>query len=97
MRSARCPQAIEYGDQYADSQHTVFIEQAVDGLAEDGHVISVRLALFADMFKHQPWTPATLKSKGGTAGVGVTYLEETFSAPNSPPQHRIHQQPAWPP
>ena len=28
----------------------------------------------------QAWTPATLKEVGGTEGVGVTFLEETFSA-----------------
>ena len=38
-----------------------FLERAVDELAEDGKVICVRLALFADMFKGKPWTPAELK------------------------------------
>ena len=40
----------------------------------------MRLALFAEMVKGKPWTPATLKEVGGTAGVGVTFLEETFGA-----------------
>ena len=57
-----------------------FLEQAVSGLAQEGKVISVRLALFAEMMKGKPWTPATLKEVGGTEGVGVTFLEETFSA-----------------
>ncbi len=48
-----------------------FLEQAVAGLAEDGKVICVRLALFAEMMKGKPWTPATLKEVGGTQGVGV--------------------------
>ena len=56
------------------------LEQAVSGLAQDGKVISVRLALFAEMMKGKAWTPATLKEVGGTEGVGVTFLEETFSA-----------------
>ena len=43
----------------------------MSGLAEDGKVISVRLALFAEMMKGKPWTPATLKEVGGTKGVGV--------------------------
>ena len=43
-------------------------------------VISVRLALFAEMVKGRPWTLATLKAVGGTAGVGVSFLEETFSS-----------------
>ena len=41
--------------------------------------VSVRLALFAEMVKGKPWTPATLREVGGTEGVGVTFLEETFS------------------
>ena len=44
----------------------------------------VRLALFAEMVKGKPWTPATLKEVGGTEGVGVTFLEETFSAADRP-------------
>ena len=64
------------------------------GLAQEGKVISVRLALFAEMVKGKPWTPATLKEVGGTEGVGVTFLEETFTASTAPPQHRLHQKAA---
>jgi serine/threonine protein kinase/formylglycine-generating enzyme required for sulfatase activity len=71
-----------------------FLEQAVSGLAQEGKVISVRLALFAEMMKGKPWTPATLKEVGGTEGVGVTFLEETFSAATAPPEHRYHQKAA---
>src|SRR5207237_3908033 len=46
-----------------------FIAQTVASLAQEGKVISVRLALFAEMVKGKPWTPATLKEVGGTAGV----------------------------
>ena len=38
--------------------------------------------------------PATLKEVGGTEGVGVTFLEETFSASTAPPEHRLHQKAA---
>jgi eukaryotic-like serine/threonine-protein kinase len=71
-----------------------FIEQAVSGLAQEGKVISVRLALFAEMMKGKAWTPTTLKEVGGTEGVGVTFLEETFSAATAPPEHRYHQKAA---
>ena len=71
-----------------------FITQSVAGLAEDGKVVCVRLALFAEMMKGKSWTPATLRQVGGTKGVGVTFLEETFSAPTSPPEHRYHQKAA---
>jgi serine/threonine protein kinase/formylglycine-generating enzyme required for sulfatase activity len=71
-----------------------FLDQAVAELAEDGKVVSVRLALFADMLKGRPWAPATLKAVGGVAGVGAVFLEETFSATTAPPEHRLHQKAA---
>ena len=71
-----------------------FLDHAVAGLAHDGRVISVRLAIFADMVKSKPWTLATLKVVGGTEGVGVTFLEETFSAASATPNHRLHQKAA---
>ena len=74
-----------------DKEQKEFLRQAVSGLAQEGKVISVRLALFAEMMKSKPWTPATLKEVGGAEGVGVTFLEETFSANTSPPEHRYHQ------
>ena len=63
-------------------------------LAEEGKFISVRLALYAEMMKGKPWAPSTLKEVGGTKGVGVTFLEETFSARAAPPEHRLHQKAA---
>jgi serine/threonine protein kinase/formylglycine-generating enzyme required for sulfatase activity len=75
-----------------DQKH--FLERAVTGLAQEGKVISVRLALFAEMMKAKAWTPASLKAVGGTEGVGVTFLEETFSAAAAPPVHRYHQKAA---
>jgi eukaryotic-like serine/threonine-protein kinase len=75
-------------------EQEAFLDQAVAGLAEEGKIVSVRLALFADMVKGRPWTPATLKAVGGMKGVGVTFLEETFAAATAPPQHRLHQRAA---
>ena len=54
----------------------------------------MRLALFAEMFKGRDWSPATLKEVGGTEGVGVTFLEDTFSAQTANPNHRLHQKAA---
>ncbi len=80
------------GDTSKDQKE--FLTQAVSGLAQEGKVISVRLALFAEMMKGKAWTPASLKAVGGTEGVGVTFLEETFSADTAPPEHRYHQKAA---
>jgi serine/threonine protein kinase len=71
-----------------------FLSQAVAELAQGGRVISVRLALFAEMVKGKPWTTRALEEVGGTEGVGVTFLEETFSSPQANPKHRLHQKAA---
>jgi formylglycine-generating enzyme required for sulfatase activity len=87
----------ESGDEASGGEstnHEAFVEQAVAGLAQEGKVISVRLSLFAEMMKGKPWTLASLKAMGGTKGVGVAFLEETFSAAGAPPEHRYHQQAA---
>jgi serine/threonine protein kinase/formylglycine-generating enzyme required for sulfatase activity len=78
----------------ATKEQKEFVKVAVHGLALEGKIINVRLALFAEMMKGRPWTPATLREVGGTEGVGVTFLEETFSAATAPPEHRYHQKAA---
>ena len=75
-------------------EQRLFLDQAIAELAQDGKVVSVRLALFAEMVKGKPWTPATLREVGGAAGVGVTFLEETFISPQANPRHRMHQKAA---
>ena len=76
-------------------EQRAFLDQAIAGLAlEDGKVVSVRLALFAEMIKGRPWTPTTLRTVGGMEGVGVSFLEETFSSPQGNPRHRLHQKAA---
>lgn len=75
-------------------EQDAFLDQAVAELAQDGKVISVRLALFAEMVKGKPWTPARLREMGGTEGVGVMFLEETFTACTAPPLHRVHHKAA---
>ena len=67
-----------------------FLTHAVRGLAQDGKVVSVQVALFAEMMKSRPWTEASLREVGGAAGVGVIFLDETFAAKTAPPNHRLH-------
>jgi serine/threonine protein kinase/formylglycine-generating enzyme required for sulfatase activity len=72
-------------------EHKDFLQQAVEGLSQEEKVISVRLALFAEMMKSKSWAPKTLADLGGIAGVGVTFLEETFGDKHAPIQFRQHQ------
>lgn len=74
----------------APAQCREFLSQSLDGLAEDNKIAPIRLALFAEMMKSNEWTPKSLRAMGGAAGVGVAFLEETFSSPRAPPEHRLH-------
>ena len=86
--------AVPEGTSDRSRDQESFLDRAIAGLAQDGRIISVRLALFAEMVKGKPWTPATLREVGGTEGVGLTFLEETFSSPQANPKHRLHQKAA---
>jgi formylglycine-generating enzyme required for sulfatase activity len=88
-----------YGQLPADNREwsaaqVTFLKRAVDGLSQEERVVPARLALFAEMIKHRPWTTVTLREVGGASGVGVAFLEETFSARTANPQNRVHQQAA---
>ena len=71
------------------AQHE-FLDRAIDGLSEDGKIICVHLALFAEMFKGKEWTPTELSKIGGAEGVGFTFFEDTFSTKTSLPECKMH-------
>ncbi|NLX98425.1 MAG: SUMF1/EgtB/PvdO family nonheme iron enzyme [Rhodopirellula sp.] len=71
-----------------------FLQQAIEGLTHEDKVVAARLALFAEMVKDKPWTPGALRDVGGAAGVGVSFLDETFSVRGGNPRYRIHEQAA---
>ena len=48
--------------------------------------------LFAEMVKSRTWSPETLRELGGAEGVGVAFLEETFSAHAANPRYRLHEE-----
>lgn len=81
-------------DDELTSEQDQFLTRAVEELAEENKIISVRLALFADMMKGRPWVPGSLEDVGGAGGVGVAFLEEAFEGKSAPPSHRVHQQAA---
>jgi formylglycine-generating enzyme required for sulfatase activity len=73
------------------AEQGAFLDEAVAGLTEEGKVVPVHLSLFAEMMKHRPWTPQSLKAGGGTQGVGLAFLQETFSAPTARPDRRAFE------
>jgi serine/threonine protein kinase/formylglycine-generating enzyme required for sulfatase activity/DNA-directed RNA polymerase subunit RPC12/RpoP len=76
---------------HISTDQQAFLDEVTRGLSEDEMVIPIRLSLIADMMKGRPWTPATLREVGGTEGIGVTFLEETFTGRSAVPDHRLHQ------
>lgn len=74
------------------AEQEAFLEQAVNGLAENNRVVSVHLALSAEMLKDRPWNLATLKEVGGMKGLGITFLEQTFGDRAQNRRHLDHQQ-----
>jgi eukaryotic-like serine/threonine-protein kinase len=90
----RAYDALPSRDADATREQRAFLDQAIDGLADDGKIVPVRLALFAEMVKGKPWTTATLRDVGGMDGVGVRFLDEAFSSPRSSPKHHYHQKAA---
>src|SRR5262249_35114632 len=52
-------------------------------------VVPVRLSLFAEMMKDRPWNSATLDAVGGAKGIGVRFLEETFTGRTASPDLRV--------
>jgi formylglycine-generating enzyme required for sulfatase activity len=71
-----------------------FLDEAVEGLSQDGKVVPVRLSLFADVVRGRTWTPATLRAVGGARGVGVLFLEEALGDRAANPEHRLHREAA---
>ncbi|HUT91040.1 MAG TPA: serine/threonine-protein kinase [Thermoguttaceae bacterium] len=68
-----------------------FLHHAVEEVAEDGRVIAVRISLLAEMVKGKPWQPSTLQELGGEEGIRLKFLEDTFSGPHAPPEHKLHE------
>jgi serine/threonine protein kinase/formylglycine-generating enzyme required for sulfatase activity len=79
-------------EKYTEAQNA-FLEQAVEGLAQGGKIIPVRLTLFAEMVKGKPWTADTLQELGGHEGVGVAFLDEALGEA-APAPRRPHRRAA---
>jgi serine/threonine protein kinase/formylglycine-generating enzyme required for sulfatase activity len=72
------------------AQENEFLNQAVSTLAQEGKVISVRLALFVEMTKDKPWTPETLKGLGPSEELAVAFLEKELGKRAVNPIRRPH-------
>ena len=67
-----------FGDSVSQRQNE-FIKDAVDEISENGRVIPIHLALFAQMMDSDSWDSNELKKMGGWKGLGVHFLESVFA------------------
>ena len=64
--------------------------------AQEGKVISVRLALFAEMMKGKAWTPASLKAVGGPRASASRSSKRPLARPRLPRNTAITRKPPEP-
>jgi serine/threonine protein kinase/formylglycine-generating enzyme required for sulfatase activity len=69
------------------------VGRAISEMSVGGRVVSVQLALFAEMMQNRPWTKAELDIVGGAHGIGVAFLDQCFGG-NAPQPYRRHCEPA---
>ena len=70
------------------------MDQAIAGLAQEGKVICVRLALFAEMMKGKTWTPSTLNDSRRYGRRRRYVPGRDIQCGYGPPEHRYHQKAA---
>ena len=75
-------------------EQNAFLDQAVEEMAQRGKVVSIRLAIFADLLQARPWNRSMLAAMGGAEGVGVRFLEDAFVARDAPPEQIRQRQAA---
>ncbi len=75
-------------------EQSQFLDTVIASIEEEGKVISVHLSLMAQMLKGREWVPRTLSEIGGAEGLGLNFLNATFSARTAPPAYRALEIPA---
>lgn len=68
-----------------------FLDEVVEQISENDLVVCIRLTLFAEWFKHLPWTLEQLEAVGGATGSATKYLEAAFDHAQSPRKLRDYR------
>lgn len=80
--------ALPAAEQSLSEDQQAFLRRSVEGLVDAGRVAHARLVMFAQMFRHRPWSLAELESFGSLQPIGVRYLETLLGQPAGTPWHR---------
>jgi serine/threonine protein kinase/formylglycine-generating enzyme required for sulfatase activity/energy-coupling factor transporter ATP-binding protein EcfA2 len=72
-----------------------FLEAAVSELAQNGRVICVHLAVFAETVKGRPWEISQYRQLGGWQGIGREYIAGIFANRETPEFIKKNSTAAW--
>lgn len=68
-----------------------FIDTSIRALSNDGKVVCARLVLYTEIFKSRDWNLRSFNQIGGTDGVGLTFLLDSFSGEHAPSRYKMHE------
>ncbi len=71
-------------------KQSAFLSSAVKNLSADGRVISVQVALLAEMMRNRDWNGGEVLFDPQGGGLGVHFLEQTFDSDQSSKRFRRH-------
>ena len=57
-----------------------FLDRSIAELTEDDRLFPIRLTVFVEMVRKQPWQLSTLDRLGGVGGIGVAFLEHMIGS-----------------
>ena len=86
--------ALPSSEAELDPEQDRFLQQVIEHLSNDGWVNPIRLAILAEMVRDAPWKADILRDLGGFRGLGVTFLEQKFSARSNSAPYRRHEKAA---
>lgn len=75
----RAIQALPPHDQPLDASQKKFVEASIDQIADNGQVVPIHIAMFAQMLDPESWQLSELKRQGGWQGIGLRFLNKIFS------------------
>ncbi|NNE93488.1 MAG: protein kinase, partial [Verrucomicrobiales bacterium] len=84
----RAYQRLPSASEELESDQQKFIEAALDDMEEEGKIIPLQLALFAEMAKTVEWSIGSYRKMGGSKAIGIEFLNSIFSGRNANPACR---------
>ncbi len=83
---------LRYGESYGATPKQDFLDRVLTDISDENDtVVPVRLSLFVEIFRSRGWNLQEFKNVGGIAGIGQTFLRESFGDRSHCPQARRYR------